>query len=123
MVAGSSSRGGDDKVATYVVVLRAAWSFGAPLAKRLTLHCGATGCFRQASQSPRAATSPAAQLCGIIGRMVTGEAIQRGAAESAPIRVLIVDNEAPHAQAVAESLERVGYDCTVATSGPQGAAS
>ena len=52
--------------------------------------------------------------------MVTGEAIQRGAAESAPIRVLIVDNEAPHAQAVAESLERVGYDCTVATSGPQG---
>jgi two-component system response regulator HydG len=52
--------------------------------------------------------------------MVTGEAIQRGAAESAPIRVLIVDNEAPHAQAVAESLQRVGYYCTVATSGPQG---
>ncbi len=52
--------------------------------------------------------------------MVTGEAIQRGAAESAPIRVLIVDNEAPHAQAVAESLQRLGYDCTVATSGPQG---
>ncbi len=52
--------------------------------------------------------------------MVTGEAIKRGAAESAPIRVLIVDNEAPHAQAVAESLERVGYECTVATSGPQG---
>ena len=52
--------------------------------------------------------------------MVTGEAIQRGAAESAPIRVLIVDNEAPHAQAVAESLQRVGYECTVATSGPQG---
>jgi two-component system response regulator HydG len=52
--------------------------------------------------------------------MVTGEAIQRPAAESAPIRVLIVDNEAPHAQAVAESLQRVGYDCTVATSGPQG---
>ncbi|HEV3138782.1 MAG TPA: sigma-54 dependent transcriptional regulator [Pirellulales bacterium] len=52
--------------------------------------------------------------------MVTGEVIQRGAAESAPIRVLIVDNEAPHAQAVAESLERVGYDCVVATSGPQG---
>jgi two-component system, NtrC family, response regulator HydG len=51
--------------------------------------------------------------------MVSGEAIQRGA-ETAPIRVLIVDNEAPHAQAVAESLERVGYDCTLATSGPQG---
>ncbi len=36
------------------------------------------------------------------------------------IRVLIVDNDEPHAQAVAESLERVGYQCTVATSGPQG---
>ncbi len=34
--------------------------------------------------------------------------------------MLIVDNEASHAEAVAESLERVGYDCTVATSGPQG---
>jgi two-component system response regulator HydG len=52
--------------------------------------------------------------------MVTGEVIKRGAGETAPIRVLIVDNEAPHAQAVSESLERVGYDCTVATSGPQG---
>jgi two-component system, NtrC family, response regulator HydG len=52
--------------------------------------------------------------------MVTGEVIQRGAVESAAIRVLIVDNEAPHAQAVAESLERVGYDCVVASSGPQG---
>ena len=52
--------------------------------------------------------------------MVTSGTVQRGAAESAPIRVLIVDNEAPHAQAVAESLERVGYHCTVATSGPQG---
>jgi two-component system, NtrC family, response regulator HydG len=51
--------------------------------------------------------------------MVSGDAIQRGA-ETAPIRVLIVDNEAPHAQAVAESLERVGYDCSLATSGPQG---
>jgi two-component system response regulator HydG len=48
------------------------------------------------------------------------DAAQRGGAEAAPIRVLIVDNEAAHAQAVAESLERVGYDCTVATSGPVG---
>jgi two-component system response regulator HydG len=38
-----------------------------------------------------------------------------------PARVLIVDNDAPHAQTVAESLERVGYDCTVATSGGRGA--
>ena len=37
------------------------------------------------------------------------------------IRVLIIDNDASHAQAVSESLERVGYDCTVATSGTDGA--
>ena len=41
-------------------------------------------------------------------------------APAPPIQVLIVDNDAAHAEAVAESLERVGYDCTVATSGPQG---
>jgi two-component system response regulator HydG len=52
--------------------------------------------------------------------MTSGESSKRGAVESAQVRVLIVDNEAPHAQAVAESLQRVGYDCTVATSGPQG---
>jgi len=33
------------------------------------------------------------------------------------IRVLVVDDDEPHAEAVAESLERVGYDCVVATSG------
>ena len=33
------------------------------------------------------------------------------------IRVLVVDDDAPHAEAVAESLERVGYECVVATSG------
>jgi two-component system, NtrC family, response regulator HydG len=52
--------------------------------------------------------------------MASAELIERSAGETAPIRVLIVDNEAAHAQAVAESLQRVGYDCTVATSGPQG---
>ncbi len=34
-----------------------------------------------------------------------------------PIRVLVVDDDAPHAEAVAESLERVGYECEIATSG------
>lgn len=34
--------------------------------------------------------------------------------------VLIVDNDNAHARAMTESLERVGYRCTVATSGPQG---
>ena len=37
------------------------------------------------------------------------------------IRVLIVDNDKHHARAMAESLERVGYHCDVATSGPEGA--
>jgi two-component system response regulator HydG len=37
-----------------------------------------------------------------------------------PIRVLVVDDDEPHAQAVAESLERVGYECVVATSGRDG---
>jgi two-component system response regulator HydG len=35
------------------------------------------------------------------------------------IRVLVVDDDEAHAQAVAESLERIGYDCTVATGGPE----
>lgn len=37
------------------------------------------------------------------------------------IRVLIIDDDEAHAQAVAESLERVGCDCKIATSGEQGA--
>jgi two-component system response regulator HydG len=37
------------------------------------------------------------------------------------LRVLIVDDEKFHAEAVSESLERVGYECTVATSGSAGA--
>jgi two-component system response regulator HydG len=36
------------------------------------------------------------------------------------IRVLVVDDDEPHAVAVAESLERVGYECVVATSGAEG---
>ena len=45
------------------------------------------------------------------------------AAANAPsLRVLVIDNDPAHAQAMLESLERVGaYDCTVATSGPEGA--
>jgi len=43
-------------------------------------------------------------------------------APSPPLRVLVIDNDPAHAQAMLESLERVGsYDCTVATSGPEGA--
>src|SRR2546425_1817032 len=35
-------------------------------------------------------------------------------------RVLIVDDEEAHAQAVAESLERTGFQCAIATSGRDG---
>ena len=36
------------------------------------------------------------------------------------IRVLIIDDEKFHAEALAESLRRVGYDCALATSGAAG---
>ena len=36
------------------------------------------------------------------------------------IRVLVVDNDQALAYSMSESLERVGYPCTVATSGPEG---
>jgi two-component system response regulator HydG len=39
----------------------------------------------------------------------------------APARVLIVDNDESHAEVVAESLDRVGFACQVATSGTEGA--
>ena len=38
-----------------------------------------------------------------------------------PIRILIIDDEEFHAQAVAESLQRQGYECVIATSGSAGA--
>jgi two-component system response regulator HydG len=37
------------------------------------------------------------------------------------ISVLVIDDEEQHAAAVAESLERIGYDCQIATTGPDGA--
>jgi two-component system response regulator HydG len=45
------------------------------------------------------------------------------AAESAPppLRLLIVDNDEALARAMEESLVKVGYECVVATSGPEGA--
>jgi len=39
-----------------------------------------------------------------------------------PIRALIVDNDEAHAETMADSLMRVGYQCTVATTGADGAA-
>jgi len=42
------------------------------------------------------------------------------ATTSPPIKVLIVDNDLPHAETVADSLQHVGYDCTVAHGGEEG---
>jgi two-component system response regulator HydG len=58
----------------------------------------------------------------IIARMNQLDAARERQSAGVPISVLIVDNDAPHAQAMAESLERVGYECAVATTGPEGAA-
>ncbi|MBN2295960.1 MAG: sigma-54-dependent Fis family transcriptional regulator [Pirellulales bacterium] len=41
--------------------------------------------------------------------------------EKSPLEALIVDNDESHAQVVAESLQRVGFVCQVAGSGPLGA--
>ena len=41
--------------------------------------------------------------------------------DAPPVEVLIVDNDEAHAEVVAESLDRVGFSCRVATSGPNGA--
>jgi two-component system response regulator HydG len=42
--------------------------------------------------------------------------------DPAQISCLVVDNEAAHAHAMTESLEKIGYRCQVATSGPEAAA-
>jgi two-component system response regulator HydG len=54
-------------------------------------------------------------------RMVATEEQGADVADAIPTHVLIVDNDAPHAETVAEGLARVGYHCSVATSGQQGA--
>jgi two-component system response regulator HydG len=36
------------------------------------------------------------------------------------IRILVLDDDRPHAEAAAETLERSGYDCRIATSGTEG---
>lgn len=50
---------------------------------------------------------------------MTGNEDEKGLRVS-DLRVLVVDNDKDHAQAMVESLERLGYHCTKATSGPEG---
>ena len=47
-------------------------------------------------------------------------AAQTTASTGPPIRALIVDNDDAHAETMADSLSRVGYQCTVATTGAEG---
>ncbi len=44
-----------------------------------------------------------------------------GSMDTSLLKLLVVDNEAAHARAMMESLEKVGYQCEVATSGPEAA--
>jgi two-component system response regulator HydG len=39
-----------------------------------------------------------------------------------PIKVLVIDNDPAHAEAMADSLRSIGFECVVATSGSEGAA-
>jgi two-component system response regulator HydG len=58
-------------------------------------------------------------LC-IIDSMTPQKATEREESGGLPIRSLIVDNDKAHAHTMSEILERIGYDCDVATSGPEG---
>lgn len=53
--------------------------------------------------------------------MATAKQTESENHQAPPITVLIVDNDKHHAQAMSEILERVGYNCIQATSGPEGA--
>ena len=57
--------------------------------------------------------------CGIIDGM-TEQKSQGEGSQAEEVRVLVVDNDHALAHSMAESLERVGYPCTVATSGAEG---
>ncbi len=76
---------------------------------------------RKAGQTPPACWSISFQFGTIAAMSSSPESTEQSAEEAASLRILIVDNDEPHASAVAESLERVGYECVVATSGPAGA--
>ncbi|RMG39118.1 MAG: sigma-54-dependent Fis family transcriptional regulator [Planctomycetota bacterium] len=54
--------------------------------------------------------------------MATATTKRNNELKSINVRVLVIDDDEGHARTVADSLERVGYDCTVATSGERGLA-
>ncbi|MCU0981452.1 MAG: sigma-54 dependent transcriptional regulator [Pirellulaceae bacterium] len=52
--------------------------------------------------------------------MTTSKELETEQPAGSTIRTLIVDNDRAHALAVEEILERIGYKCDIATSGPEG---
>lgn len=50
-----------------------------------------------------------------------GVSAQVATFDPSSLKLLVIDNEAAHARAMTESLEKVGYTCEVATSGPEAA--
>jgi len=52
--------------------------------------------------------------------MTASDSKERSELSGPPAEVLIVDNDRAHAEVVAESLDRVGFHCRVATSGTEG---
>ena len=54
-------------------------------------------------------------------RMKIMEQARNNPGDGDSLKVLIIDDEPNHAEAVAESLQRIGYDCVLATSGKTGA--
>jgi len=57
----------------------------------------------------------------MIGAMKASHPEPAAEPQQPPIDLLVIDNDQAHAETVAESLERVGYRCRVATSGTEGA--
>jgi two-component system response regulator HydG len=58
---------------------------------------------------------------GIIMGMVVAQSSNSEEQTGPQVEVLIIDNDEAHANVVAESLDRIGFSCRVATSGPEGA--
>jgi DNA-binding NtrC family response regulator len=60
------------------------------------------------------------QLWDIIALMEETQTLDAVEPAGPPIRLLVIDNDEALARAMEESLAKVGYECVVATSGPEG---
>ncbi|TWT78973.1 DNA-binding transcriptional response regulator [Planctomycetes bacterium CA13] len=64
---------------------------------------------------------PSVSESGANENPASNDAVDKFTYGPADFKLLVVDNEAAHARAMSESLEKVGYQCDVATSGPEAA--